>query len=350
MLATVAHAESDALILFRGTIMSKTLPIIIPHEADTMQRLWTAFPSAADLWLENLPGAQEEVADMVNALATAGPVSVLVDGTAAMARAQHLCNHANVTLVPARFGDIWLRDTGPIFARVDGQKHALRFLNNGWGGKYDLPHDDRVGDVVAETAGVPIIRHDYVLEGGALEFDGAGSILTTRECLLNPNRNGPVTETEVNSRLIKTFGAEKIIWLDSGLMNDHTDGHIDNLARFVAPGHALCQHAADAEDPNAAIFAAAAASLKQAGLQVSTIPSPGLVTDEDGEVVAASHMNYIIYNGVIVMPHYGTASAEAARKGLAQLFPQHRVMALPARSVLTGGGSFHCITQQEITA
>ncbi len=330
--------------------MTATPHIDIPHEAAPMLAMWTAFPSHADLWQDNLAGAQEEVAAMIRALASAGPVNVLVSGSDALARAHHLCNHANVTLVPAQFGDIWLRDTGPIFAKVDGAKKALRFLTNGWGGKYDLPFDDSVGDTVAQTAAVAIIPHDYVIEGGALEFDGAGTILTTRECLLNDNRNGPVTEAQVTARLQHDFGAQRVIWLDGGLTNDHTDGHIDNLARFVAPGHALCQSAFGDDDPNAEIFAQTEAALRAAGLQVSTLPSPGLVTDEDGEPVAASHMNYIIYNGVIVMPSYGSASAEDARQKLAQLFPHHRVVALPARHVLTGGGSFHCITQQEIHA
>ncbi len=328
--------------------MTKT--IHIPHEAETMQALWTAFPSHADLWQENLDGAQDEVAAMIRALASAGPVKVLVANSDAMARAHHLCSHANVTLVAAQFGDIWLRDTGPIFARVDGSKKALRFKTNGWGGKYDLPFDDIVGDSVAHAAQTEIVAHDYVIEGGALEFDGAGTILTTRECLLNENRNGEVTEAEVTARLMRDFGASRVIWLGNGLTNDHTDGHIDNLARFIAPGHALCQAPFGEDDPNADAFAETEATLRAAGLQVSTIPSPGLITDEEGEAVAASHMNYIIYNGVIVMPSYGSVSAEAARAKLAQLFPHHRVVALPARHVLTGGGSFHCITQQEITA
>lgn len=325
--------------------------IFIPHEAEPMLAMWTAFPSHADLWQDNLEGAQREVAGMITALASAGPVNVLVSGSAAMARAHQLCNHANVTLVHAQFGDIWLRDTGPIFAKVDGVKKALRFKTNGWGGKYDLPHDDTVGDEVAHAAATAIIPHDYVLEGGALEFDGAGAILTTRECLLNPNRNGAVSEDMITARLKHDFGVSRVVWLDTGLLNDHTDGHIDNLARFIGKGQALCQSPSGDDDPNADIFAETQAALRAAGLQVFTIPSPGLVTDEDGEPVAASHMNYIIYNGVIVMPAYGNDSTtEAARAALAQLFPHHRVVALPARHVLTGGGSFHCITQQEIHA
>lgn len=327
-----------------------TSGLLVPHEAAPMQALWTAFPSHADLWQENLSPAQEEVAAMILALAAAGPVRVLAMGNDAMTRAHELCAHKNVHLVPAQFGDIWLRDTGPVFALKDGKKVALRFLTNGWGGKYDLPHDDKVGDFVAERSETPVIAHDFVLEGGAVEFDGAGAVLTTRECLLNPNRNGETNEAETEARLATAFGATRVIWLDRGLVNDHTDGHIDNIARFIGPNHALCQQAFGDDDPNAAVLADIERQLRDAGLQVSTLPSPGRIAGEDDAPVAASHMNYIIYNGVIVMPSYGAASTEAARKKLAELFPQHKVVALPARHVLTGGGSFHCITQQEIAA
>lgn len=320
----------------------------IPAEWAPQQTLWTAFPSAADLWLENLAPAQKEVAAMVNALAQAGKVKVLVMGDAAMAQAQKLCTHANVTLVAAKFGDIWLRDTGPIFARdAQGQKIALTFKFNGWGGKYELPHDGEVAAFIATTSSAPARAHDFVMEGGALEFDGAGAILTTKECLLNENRNPSMTPAQIEDAVKEAFGANKIIWLEGGLRNDHTDGHVDNIARFIAPGHALCQSPNGADDPNTDVLNKIADELKAAGLKVSQIPSPGLVTDEDGEPVAASHMNYIIFNAVIVMPMYDVARGAKAAEALGKLFPAHKIIALPARHVLTGGGSFHCITQQE---
>lgn len=320
---------------------------IIPAEWAPQARIWTAWPSHGDLWLENLEPARAEVAAMVLALASAGAVHVLAMGTEAQESAAHALTHKNVKIIPAQFGDIWLRDTGPIFAAENGKKIALTFRFNGWGGKYELEHDDEVGAFVAQQSGAEIHAHDFVLEGGALEHDGAGGILTTRECLLNPNRGANLTQELVEKRLKQAFGAKKIYWLDRGLVNDHTDGHVDNLARFIAPGRVLCQSPSGPNDPNAEIFAEVVASLKTQGLEAVQISSPGLVANEDGEPVAASHMNYILFNGVLVLPVYDKVHGEQAAAALAKIFPQHRIVSVPARHVLTGGGSFHCITQQE---
>ncbi|HEU0118175.1 MAG TPA: agmatine deiminase family protein, partial [Alphaproteobacteria bacterium] len=251
---------------------------------------------------------------------------------------------ANVEVIPANFGDIWLRDTAPIFTQ-DGK--ALCFKFNGWGGKYVLDHDDEVSGFVAKLSGMKAVPHDFVMEGGSLDFDGEGRVLTTKECLLNTNRNPSLSQHDIEARLRDAFGVNSIIWLEQGLVNDHTDGHIDNIARFVAPGHAVCQKASGADDPNAETFDAIAKDLQAAGLKVTRIPSPGLITNEDGEPVAASHANFIIGNGVVIVPAYEGVYSKQAVEALKPLFPGREVIALPANHVLSGGGSFHCITQQE---
>lgn len=333
--------------------------ITVPAEWAEHRALWTCFPSAADLWEEDLGPAQAEVAAMIRALAARGPdgapgdaVKVLACGDEAVAVAHAVVGDV-AQVIAADFGDIWLRDTGPIFAHQNGRAVALRFAFNGWGGKYELDHDDMIGDVVAGAAGVPVRRHAFALEGGAVDQDGEGTILTTRQCLLNPNRNTGWTEAVAEAALREAFGARKVLWLDDGLLNDHTDGHIDNIARFVAPGVVACQSPSGPDDPNAAVLdeiARALAGMTDAAgraLDVRRIPSPGLVTDEDGEPVPASHMNFIIGNAAVVVPLYGTPSADAALRAIASLFPTRRVMGVSARAVLTGGGAFHCITQQE---
>ena len=319
---------------------------VLPEWAP-QKTMWTAFPSAADLWLDNLALAQKEVAAMAKALANGGIVKLLAMGDAAISQAKALAAHPNISIVPAQFGDIWLRDTGPVFAQENGKKIALGFGFNGWGGKYQLPHDESVAGFIAEKSAAPLRRHDFILEGGAVEFDGAGKLLTTKECLLNKNRNPHMTQADIEAALKKAFGVTDILWLEKGLMNDHTDGHIDNIARFIAPGHALCQSPNGADDPNAKTLDDIARQLEKAGLKVSRIPSPGLITDEDGKPVAASHMNYIIFNKIIVLPIYDVAKGAKAAEALGKLFPDRQIIALPARHVLTGGGSFHCITQQE---
>jgi agmatine deiminase len=326
----------------------------IPAEWEKHAAMWTAWPSHADLWQENLRAAREEVAGMILALAEGGEtVKVLAMGDEAIASA-HEALGLNAKIISAKFGDIWLRDTGPIFAKTPKGLTALRFKNNGWGGKYELEFDDQVGDAVAQGANSALISyHDFILEGGALENDGEGTILTTRQCVLNPNRNPGWTEEKAEKSLLEAFGAKKILWLDEGMLNDHTDGHIDNIVRFVAPGHVVCQKAAGKDDPNAKIFDAIADALKKMTdtkgreLRVTRIPGPGLVEDDNGDAVPASHMNFIIGNGSIAVPTYGTLSAAQAVEDLQDIFPNHKVTGLPSRALLTGGGSFHCITQQE---
>lgn len=316
----------------------------IPAEWAKQKRLWTAWPSHPELWPGDLlERAREEVANMVNAIAAHQEFYVVAFGDAAILSAQSLLA-GNVTIVPAQFGDIWLRDTGPIFT-ADGK--ALRFQTNGWGEKYIYPFDDEIGDTMANFAGAPIVRHDFVLEGGALEHNGKGMIMTTRQCVLNPNRNR-WNEADTEAAFKQAFNCHKVIWLDDGLAKDHTDGHIDNLARFVGENTVLCQKAFGADDPNAELYEKTAADLRAQGVEVVQIPSPGLVHDDNGDMMPASHMNFIISNKVIVVPIYGTASANEAVAAIAKLFPEHQVIGSPSNAILTGGGSFHCITQQEV--
>jgi len=322
----------------------------VPAEWSPHRAIWVGFPSHAELWEHNLAPAQAEVAALARALAGPGGerVRLLVCGEAAAAEAARLCGEG-VEIVSGRFGDVWLRDTGPIF----GQGAAAAFRFNGWGGKYLLDGDESVTDALAAAAGAPLVRHDFVLEGGALDHDGEGTVLTTRECLLNPNRNRTWTQATAEAALGAALGARKVIWLGDGLLGDHTDGHVDNLARFVAPGVVAIPVGFGSDDPHARIYDTAARDLAGATdaagrtLTVARIPSPGRVIGDDGVAAAASHMNFIIANRAVIAPTYGGASTRWALEGLAALFPGREVIGLPSRALLTGGGSFHCITQQE---
>ncbi|MBI1187350.1 MAG: agmatine deiminase [Alphaproteobacteria bacterium] len=340
--------------------------IHIPAEWAPRRAIWTAWPSDAALWRENLAPARAEVAGMVSALALAGDaVKVLASGADAAASARAaLAGKAEVIEEP--FGDIWLRDTGPIFAKRGDEDVALCFRFNGWGGKYVLDHDDRVAEAIAARSGARIVRHDFVLEGGAIEMDGEGTLLTTRQCLLNKNRNPTWSEGDAEKALRDALGVEQILWLDEGLANDHTDGHIDNLARFIAPGVVLCQHPV-ADDPNTEVLEKIARDLaamrdaKGRKLEVLRIPSPGRVLNEDGEVMPASHMNFVVAvtdkGRSVFVPTYDGARDEllAALFEAAQRLPLSPsnggidavlVMQLASRAILSGGGAFHCITQQ----
>lgn len=330
--------------------------IVVPAEWAPQTAIWTAWPADAGEWNGDLAAPRRDVAALVLALAEAGNrVRVLANGTEAEETARAALGGA-AEIVPARYGDIWLRDTGPIFAFKDGERVALRFRTNSWGGKYDLPDDATVGDRMAELAASDIVRFNFVLEGGAVDHDGEGTILATRQTLLNPNRN-TWTQDEAEAALRQAFGTKKVIWIDEGLLGDHTDGHIDNIARFVAPGRVVCQAPGGDDDPNAAILDAIAEQLLGATdaagrkLEVIRIPGAGLYHNALGTVSPASHMNFIIANGVVVVPTYGTPTEAAALAALGEVFPDRKVVGVSSRGLLgcgeAGGGSFHCITQQE---
>jgi agmatine deiminase len=333
---------------------------LVPAEWEPHKAMWVGFPSHEKLWQDDLIAAQAEVASLARVLATAGDekVKLMVMGQSAQLAAHSLLSDvAQVSIIEGRFGDIWLRDTGPIYVSLEDQAdhHAalpVAFLNNGWGGKYRLKHDDEVAHQIAEHDGYHIEKEAFILEGGALEHDGFGTILTTRQCLLNPNRNPEWTQGIAERALEKTLGARKIIWLEDGLLKDHTDGHIDNLARFVAPGVVVCPVAYGRDDPNADVYDKTAKFLSQQtdargqALQVVRIPSPGRVVDEDNQIIPASHMNFLIANDCVVVPIYNERTGEMAVEALQGLFSERQVLGLSANAILTGGGAFHCISQQ----
>ncbi|NBB16736.1 agmatine deiminase [Caulobacter sp. SLTY] len=327
---------------------------VIPAEWSPHRAMWLGYPSHGELWEEDLEPAREEVAALAAAMAGPGAerVRLMVCGDEAEASAwARLGEVSGIEIVRGQFGDIWLRDTGPIFS---GDGRALGFRFNGWGGKYQLDGDDTVADQLAAAAGAPLVRNDFVLEGGALDHDGHGTVLTTRQCLTNPNRNPGWGEAEAEAALTAALGAKKVLWLGDGLRRDHTDGHVDNLARFVAPGVVACPIAWGKRDPNADLYDETAGLLRAMTdsrgqkLQVMRIPSPGWTVDAEGEMVPASHMNFIVANQAVIMPTYDDEKAASfAIDALASLFPERKVIGLPSKAILTGGGSFHCITQQE---
>lgn len=311
-----------------------------PHSA-----VWIGYPSHPELWVEDLDPARDEVVAFARAVHAEGRgervLLVAADEAAATDARARAGDAAEV--VVAAFGDIWLRDTAAI---LDGEGRAHDFGFNGWGGKYDLPGDDDVGARLAAARGLDVTTHQWVLEGGAIDGDGTGLVVTTEQCLLNPNRNPDLTRDAIEALLRADLGYDRVLWLGEGLANDHTDGHVDNLARFVGPNCLLLPEPAGADDPNAAVYADAVARAEAFGVDIVRLPSPGLVADEDGEAIPASYMNFYIGNATVVMPLYGQPNDDAAVAALQAIFPDRTVVGLHAGHILTGGGSFHCISQQ----
>ncbi|MEO8455086.1 MAG: agmatine deiminase family protein [Sphingomicrobium sp.] len=319
---------------------SPPLPEWAPH-----QSVWIGFPSDPELWLGDLKPAEREVAAFAEAVHAGGKgekVWLVAAHEGAAESAGLLCPFAEVIVEP--FGDIWLRDTGPTVLGSGKRQRAQGFGFNGWGGKYDLDGDQDIGERLARHAGLPFAKADWVLEGGAIDHDGSGTVITTEQCLLNPNRN-TLTREQVEERLERDLGFERVVWLGSGLLGDHTDGHIDNLARFVAPGRVAIPTPAK-DDPNEAVYRDAARRLRSTRLDVVTLPSPGRMTGEDGDITPASYMNFYIGNAAVVVPQYGAPMDRAAVDVMQALFPGRVAIGLRADHILTGGGSFHCISQQ----
>jgi agmatine deiminase len=314
----------------------------MPPEWAPQDWLWIGFPHAADEWPEVLGRAQEQIAAFANAVAESGQeVRLLVRDAANEARARSLVS-ASVTLERRIFGDVWLRDTGPLVRR-DGT--ALRCRFNGWGGKYLMPGDQTVGAELARDAGLPVAESDWILEGGAIDGDGTGLVVTTEQCLLNPNRNPHLSREGIESRLARDLGFDRVLWLGDGLLNDHTDGHVDNLARFVGANRLALPVARGTDDPNAAIYADARDRAMRCGVEVVPIPSPGLVTRANF-IEPASYANFAVTTNLVVVPTFGSAHDAEGVAAIAELFPDRATVGLPADAVLAGGGGFHCASQQ----
>jgi len=318
---------------------------IMPPEWAPQDWLWIGFPHLAEEWPGWLELAQEQMAAFASAVAESGQqVRLLVRDAANEARARALVS-SKVTLERRVYGDVWLRDTGPLVV-TDGQTRiARRFGFNGWGGKYLMPGDMEIGEAIARDAGLTVTHTPMILEGGAVDGDGTGLVATTEQCLLNPNRNPQMNRAAIEAELATHLGFNRVLWLGDGLINDHTDGHVDNLARFVGPNRLVVPDATGKDDPNAAIYADAAARAEAFGVEVVRIPSPGRI-EREGRVEPASYVNFAITSHLVVVPTFGSPFDADGVAAIAALFPDRECVGLPGEAVLAGGGGFHCASQQ----
>jgi agmatine deiminase len=330
-----------------------------PAEWEPHRACWVAWPHLAEEWREDLAPARDEWVRMCAAIADVSNGAVRGDALRVVVKDERSEEEARAALgaIPASyhraiFGDIWLRDIGPTFLVDRTHVAAACFRFNGWGGKYVLEGDERIPGAIADFAKVERFDHGFVLEGGAIDSNGEGTLLTTEQCVLNPNRNGPIDRARVEAVFRDTLGVDRVIWLGNGLENDHTDGHIDTLARFVATDRVVCM-VAERDDPNFAALdenhrtLAESRTAKGEPIEVVTIPSPGVVRNRAGALMPASYANFYVSNSTVIVPTYGVPNDARAVEAIAALFPTRRTIGSSAISILTGGGAFHCITQQE---
>ncbi len=341
-----------------------------PAEWTKHESCWLAWPSHPELWAENLDEARKEFTDLCRAIADLDlqtgevrgeklEVLVLPKNEESKSTAQAALAGLPVTFHEMAFGDIWLRDTAPIFIRDrQGQIFPQRFKFNGWGNKHLLPFDDQLSYNIAfkllkSSIVLGAAFHPAVLEGGAVEVDGEGTGMTNKQCLLATNRNSTMKQQDMEEILKERLGIYKIIWVEGALVNDHTDGHIDTLARFSSAGNVICMEPRTEDDPNAEVLRNIIRQLEQEqdfkgnNLNVIRIPSPGKVLDSLGQVMPASYLNYYIANSTVIVPTYSTPFDDEAVAAISQCFPERKCVGLPAKAILTGGGAFHCITQQQ---
>lgn len=311
-----------------------------PHERTLM-----AWPAREELWGETLEQAKADYAATANAIAAFEPVTMVVKPGAADEARRALA--AEIELLELPIDDSWLRDSGPILLLdAQGRRAASVFGFNAWGRRFH-PHDEdaRVGRRLCEHLGVPAYDGGMVLEGGSVIVDGAGTALTTEQCLLDPNRNPELSREEIDARLCDFLGVERVVWLDRGLVEDRdTDGHIDLIAAFRGPGQVLVQ-AVGEDNPNHANCAENLRRLEAAGLDVMTVD--WLPYEEvAGERIAATYMNLYICNDAVIVPVAGAQSDQAALARIGEAFPGREVVGVPGAVLAYGGGGPHCITQQ----
>lgn len=326
-------------------------PYSMPAEWHPHTRCWMAWPSNPTIWSNGMEAAYGAFAGVVRAILEFEPVSLLVRPED-LGEARRRCGD-QVSYLEFELDDSWMRDFGPTFVLSDtGELAGVNWRFNGWG-KYPYANDQAVARFILEQIGVPCIDAPFVLEGGAIHVDGQGTVLTTEQCLLHPNRNPGMSKQQIDEQVRTYLGADKIIWLKQGIKDDDTDGHIDELACFVAPGRVLALVANDTGDVDYAPLQENLEILQSAtdargrALEVVTLEQPE-VAYRGEQRLSRSYINFYIANGGIVMPAFGDRARDArARAVLAELFPRHRVVQVPAHELAYGGGNIHCITQQQ---
>jgi agmatine deiminase len=332
----------------------------MPAEWAPHASTWTSWPFDDALWLGHLEGVRREFAELVATIARFETVNLNVRDEEAEKDARTRLEAAGADLTRVRFrrmplNDVWFRDNGPLFIRNDHGEVALtdwRF--NAWGGKYrPWDEDDRAPRRVAEMLGMKRFEIGIIMEGGALELNSLGTCLTTRSCLLNQNRDPNLAQDELEAYLRDYLGVSHVIWLEGGLEDDHTDGHIDTIVRFCDDETILCAITEDEDDANYEVMQRNLHALRalrdQRGkpYRVVELPLPAKRLELEGKRLPLTYANFYIGNGFVVVPVYDDANDAQALAILRPLFPGREVIPIRALELITGGGAWHCVTQQQ---
>lgn len=355
----------------------------MPAEWAAHKQTWMVWPERTDSWRLGAKPAQKAFVAVIKAIAGFEPVTV---GASAAQYANALSQLTDVgskfpiRVVEISNNDAWCRDTGPTFVtNAQGEVRGIDWTFNAWGGLngglyFPWDKDDQVASKVLGIEQLPRYRTEgFVLEGGAIHVDGEGTLLTTEECLLNSNRNPHLNREQIEQQMRDYLGIDKVLWLTDGIFNDETDGHIDNMACFVKPGEVVLAWTDDTTDPQyarskaALDYLEAATDAKGRKIKVHKLPVPAPIIAKAEEYatvdatmsaipreanarLAGSYINFYLCNGGLILPTFDDPNDKVAAEILQRLYPEHKVVTVPGREILLGGGNIHCITQQQPAA
>ncbi|MCW4009574.1 MAG: agmatine deiminase family protein [Candidatus Bathyarchaeota archaeon] len=347
------------------TFLGKTpreLGYHMPAEWEKHDAIWLSWPHDPTTFPLRVDKAEETYVQIIKLIHQTEHVNLFVKNPDMEQKATGLLKENAVNLGRVRFfkfdyADVWFRDYGPTF--VVDQHHRLamvRWIFNSWGEKYDeLLKDRRITPYMNQQMQLPCFEPEIVLEGGSIDVNGAGTLLTTEQCLLNPNRNPALSKTEIEGYLKSYLGVSRVLWLNAGIVGDDTDGHIDDIARFVNPTTVLCAYEEDPNDENYAALKENYELLRRAvdqdgnNLQVVKLPMPCALGD-NAERLPASYTNFYIGNSVVLVPVFSHKNDKRALSIIQEWFPDRKVAGVNCNDLVHGLGTLHCISQQQPTS
>ena len=326
----------------------------LPPEWQKQRAVLMAFPHQDTDWSSDLNSALVPFIRIVQAIAYKTPVYIICDNSQEISNL--FCSTRNMSFIEIPTNDTWIRDYGYISIIEDGEFKLLNFTFDGWGGKFEASLDNGVNQILHKKGymgTIPLESIDFVLEGGSIESDGLGTILTTSQCLCNPNRNGGLSKDEVEDRLEKYLGAKRVLWLDYGyLIGDDTDSHIDTLARFVAKDTIMYVQCSDKNDEHFEEFQKMEEQLQSfrtiegKPYNLIALPLPTAKSDQDGNRLPATYANFLITNGALVYPTYSVDEDKIAHEIFKDFFEDKEIIPVECSRLIEEGGSLHCSTMQ----